>query len=163
MKKFFFALLVVLFGLLTFVAGVIAPDNIKVPVAKYAQWFYQKFDDTASATVDSVATTIEEKLDKNDAIDYSSLIEDTNTTPLGIQVALLNTNAEAALKIRELDSLKMSSTTVKVKVSDDLSWYLLAAGPYDSKDQAILAADQLSRQYDHATQFNLIKWPAKEK
>lgn len=157
MAKLGFVALVLIFGLCTFVAGVLAPANIATPVAETAQSFYEQYGKPLlGATEDSIAKLEQASVT---AIDYQQLTAPKGNDPVGIQVGLFSSTNEANAIQASVKQLNIDSTLQSVMVAQELTWVLVAAGPYPTADIARTDMAKLQKRFGSSRTLSVINWP----
>jgi len=157
MAKLGFIILVLIFGASTFVAGVVAPEEIADPVRLHAQQLYERWNPATAPAVAAVENATENTAN---ALPYSQLIQDVDYgEKVGIQVGLYSSTEEAQLLQSELKQLKLPVATIPVRIADNFNWILLASGPYADTESAQLNLARLRDLFGYERSFDLIRWP----
>lgn len=157
MLKIGFVIIILVFGVLMFTAGILAPTDIAEPVEKVALDMYNRW----VPELDKAEQALEVKTPA--AIDYNSLlIVNEKTSPLGIQIGLFTVISQVELLQNELKHLKIPVQIIEVSLDEDIRWTLLAAGPFDTMVDVQLATAQLRENYGYSWGLDVIAWPVAE-
>ena len=172
--RYGFIILVLLFGLLTFVAGLTAPPAVKETVQQLGTALLsiavsdaeKKAGDKAAAAGDKAVGDAAKKADAKKGpapIPFAAFERSPDTPPpYGLQAGLFPDQAAAEATLSALKKNDVPGVVHKVQAGNGLIWFLVAAGPYKDMVKAGQGRAAIQRLLGHGHDLPPINWvPAK--
>lgn len=168
--KLGFVLIVLLFGVLMFAAGMLAPDRLRLSVQSGAEQLL-KPDAAATSTTanaeDPDTTAQTEQTEDTSAAEPEPLPYETLLVPsplpdpaqFALQIGLYTDSTSTDTLNRRITALGYPTQIIPVIDGKGLHWLLLAAGEYASADEARAARGPLSRDLGNSQPLTLILLP----
>lgn len=163
MSKFGLLLLILLFGTLTYSAGVLTPEPLKQSASTAALSLYQQLQ----ALIIPPSQSAQQQEDAaehspSQVIAYQDLLY-TPSTPtdaaLGIQIGLYPSRSDAQSIQQQLQQQGYTSQWLTVSQTDQLLWHILVVGPYRPYDTAKRMQAQLRRLLGYRVPLSIILLP----
>jgi len=165
--KFGLVVLVVVFGALLFVLGLLAPEPVRRSVT---QWTYNITAAREATTVKSppkalaaAANASATKKSGAAPIPYAQLLIPTPPPPHGtysLQLGLYPTTAGADDWVKRARAADVPASTISVLDENGQSWIAVAAGEYNSPEEARAARISLTRTLTLVQPLMVIRLPS---
>ena len=180
MAKFGFIILVLLFGLFSFIAGVMAPPALHQAIVPVVEHTVEKVAGLVGADMaklkagkdaEAAAKTERAKSERAKTGSDGKPTAKTKSTPLknfrlgpaeagpvGISVGLYATEREARMVQNMIAGQQIASQIYQVSTGDGLTWMLLAAGPYKTEYDGIEDKERLRYLFGMDRRLDFVRW-----
>ncbi|HZX30943.1 MAG TPA: SPOR domain-containing protein [Rhodocyclaceae bacterium] len=163
LMKLFFVLVVALFGALMFVTGVMAPEKVKIPVARTAQKVMASLPLQDAPQKEAAKPANDNKKDADPPVAAETLLLPTPLPAQGQYALQLGQfgNADAAdILLQRVQAAGITAKRIAAVDRSGQTWWIVAAGSYGQPDEARSARATMAKEVGAGEGMPVILLPA---